>query len=118
MTRTITFWTCVSVTVLVVGYDIAIAIEPTPNDTVSKVLRQLFMDYPVIAFATGVLGGHISSTLRQMLPGWWYWMSLPILGVLVGVLVACSVLKIAPWGRWPLVWVELGLVAGYILWPQ
>lgn len=118
MTRTITVWFCVAVTLAVIVYDVVIAIEPTPGDTVSKVAQGIFKDYPVIAFAMGGLGGHVTSTLLQYLPSWWYYASLPMLGAVVIALGVLSAYRVVPLPNWPAVWAQAGFAVAFVLWPQ
>lgn len=117
MTRAITFWFMVGISTVIVIYDVAIAIEKTPGDTVSKVAQALFLSHPSLAFAVGGMLGHFSSTMLDHLPQWWLWMSIPILISILGVLILLDVKGWLP--DWPIIWyILLGMWFTYFMWPQ
>lgn len=117
MTKVITFWFMVSISSIIVLYDIAIAIESTPGDTISKVAQALFLSHPALAFVVGGMIGHFSSTLRDYFPSWWLWVSLPLLILIVGVLIFFDVKGWLP--KWPAIWyICIGMLVVHILWPQ
>lgn len=119
MTRLATFWFIIGITVMVVIWDIVVALAPPAGDTISKVLRQIMMDYTSVAFGIGVLGGHVTSDWRWIFPTWWYWVSLPLLVLTVGALIAADVIQLKmPIQHVPFLYVAFGVVWGHVLWPQ
>jgi hypothetical protein len=58
-TKLITLIIVVAVTVGLIGYDIFIVIEPSPNDTISEVLLCSALAHPAIAWLWGGLAGHL-----------------------------------------------------------
>lgn len=59
MTRKITISILVAVAVLLIGWDIYVAITPAPGDTISEITLAFAQRHPVIPFAIGVLCGHL-----------------------------------------------------------
>lgn len=57
--RRITAIVIVAAVALLIGYDVLVAVTPEPGDTISEVLRDAMHAHPVIAFALGVLCGHL-----------------------------------------------------------
>lgn len=57
--KTITVAVCIGATVSLIAYDVVANAEGGVSATISRVLRQAAMDYPIIAFAAGVLIGHL-----------------------------------------------------------
>lgn len=60
MTRKITIAIIHAVTLGLVAYDIWVAVEPSPRDTLSKVGLDEMTKHPSIAVLAGVLIGHIA----------------------------------------------------------
>lgn len=48
----------ISSVVLLVGWDIFVAVKPPSGDTISEIIRQTAGKHPIIPFAFGVLIGH------------------------------------------------------------
>lgn len=58
--HTLTLTVIATTVTLLVGYDVVIKIrEPSGNATISWVMLQLAKTYPVIAFALGIVFGHL-----------------------------------------------------------
>ena len=57
--RTITVIFCIAVTIIAIVYDVIADRQGGVSATISRVIRQAAMDYPIIAFSAGVLIGHL-----------------------------------------------------------
>ena len=115
MTRKITEWLIYIVFASLCVFDIIIAIEPSPRDTISKVMLDIFVEKPFLAYASGVLIGHITSMLPKPFYGYYYY-SIPAL-VLVSAAILLLSLKFDV-ERVPVLWMFLGIFFGRYLWPQ
>lgn len=59
MTKRITKVVMIATAALIILWDIYVAVEPTPGDTISEVLLGWAMQHPIIPFAIGVVCGHL-----------------------------------------------------------
>lgn len=66
MTKRVTGGVIVISIVLLVGYDIVIAIENSPGDTLSEILRDWAWKHPSLAFGFGGLMGHWFGNFDQL----------------------------------------------------
>lgn len=57
--RAITIAFCVAMTITAIAYDVIANQQGGVSATISRVVRQAAMDYPIIPFAVGVLIGHL-----------------------------------------------------------
>lgn len=109
-------FTQVLVLVVVAGlvlYNIAILIEPTPNDTISAVVRDWLVQHPVVGLAIGVLMGHLAWPLRRYVPEIGPYV-LALWGGIAAVADWCGWLPAVP----PIVSILFGIVLGGLLWGQ
>ena len=115
MTRKITGAVILAVIVVVIGYDIAIAVEPTGDDTISRVFLDWATRHPFLSYAWGVLAGHLMWPLTSA-DRWRKWRlgSLIASGVVVLALDVCGVLP----GNLTGLGLIAGVVAGHYGWPQ
>jgi hypothetical protein len=108
-----------AVTIVAIVWDIIVAIEPTPGDTISKVVLDMFSKHPSAAFVAGGLLGHFSSPLLNHLPVWWLSMSIPVLAVISVLVITVDVVGWMPEGLMIPVWsVLVGMLFAFFLWPQ
>lgn len=119
MTKLVTIGLIYVVTVVAIVWDIIVAVEPSPGDTISKVALEAFLKHPSSAFVVGGMVGHFSSTMGGHLPHWWMWMSIPIL-VVITMAIALMDFKgwIPEYLSVPIWFVLFGMVSTYFLWPQ
>lgn len=54
----ITAWVCIAAVLLLAAYDIYLAANGVPGDTISEVMRTVARKHPIIPFAAGVIFGH------------------------------------------------------------
>ena len=129
-TKSITAVIVIAATALLIGYDIFVAIEPTPGDTISAVLLNCAWSHSVIAWYWGGLSGHLfwPMTLHHkevapipfapwMFP--WRTYKWVALAILILVTISLTVLDIA--GKLPIHPAALlvaGIPAGHLGWPQ
>ena len=106
------------VTAIVIVWDIIVAIEPTPGDTVSKVILRMSMDRPFVVQAAGFLCGHLFIPMRMTCSEADYWkVSLAIAGVLWAVITVLWHYKLLP--RYSVgEWFMMFMVLGHFLFPQ
>lgn len=57
--RNVTKFSIIGVAVLLGGYDIFVVLKSGVNATISRVVYNAAADYPITAFAFGVLIGHL-----------------------------------------------------------
>lgn len=57
-TRKWTQWVVIASTVALVLWDIFVVVEPTPKDSISRVIMDWATVHPMLTFAAGVLIGH------------------------------------------------------------
>ena len=101
-----------------IGWDVFVAIEPTPGDTESETLRNWGWAHPSFVFALGALHGHFfgtSKTLRRFRRRVPY---SPFILAAIGVILAIAdVAGILPSAH-PLFAFLAGLPFGAVLWAQ
>ncbi len=117
MTKFVTIGVILGITVAMIIYDIVIAIEPTPGDTISKVTLTHFRAFPFSPWALGVVFmGHISWPMYYT--GNYLWYSLPCLVVLTILMFMLSWFHLLPVWLDPVVYCLIGFPCGHWLWPQ
>jgi hypothetical protein len=57
--KKVTISILITVAVLLIGWDIYVAISPPSGDTISEVILGFSRKHPVVGFAFGVLMGHL-----------------------------------------------------------
>jgi hypothetical protein len=100
-----------------VAYDIWVAIEPSPRDTLSKVGLDGMIAHPSIAILAGIVVGHIAWPMSSYgeVEAWKY--TTPVLGALwIGAVVA-DLLGALPRAA-PISYLAAGAVLGHFLWAQ
>ena len=114
-TRIVTGAVIIAAIILIVGYDIFIAIEPTTEDTISRVFLDFATNHPIIPLAFGVLSGHLlwpSANAGEYRP-----VRLSILAIIGAVVLVLDII-----GHIPPIPVELplflGIPIGHLCWPQ
>lgn len=116
MTRYLTIGIVSAVFFALIAYDVWVAIEPSPRDTISKVGLDGMIAHPSIAILAGVMIGHIAwpSTYGEVAV-WKY--TAPIAGALwIGAVVA-DLLGALPRAA-PISYLAAGVVIGHFLWAQ
>jgi hypothetical protein len=58
-TRTATVWILIAITIVLIVWDIWVAVEPTDGDTISEVVLGWARRTPALPFAVGFLCGHL-----------------------------------------------------------
>lgn len=58
-TRTWTVWILITISLLLIGWDIYAAVTPEKGDTISRVILSTAEKHPILPFALGVLMGHL-----------------------------------------------------------
>ena len=112
-------WTLILLAVLgLIGWDLVVAFNPTPGDTISELVYQYGQKHPWVPFGLGGVLGHFfwKRKAEEWEPTW--------LGfVAFGCVVAMDLLKQGT-PEWEIVakptafWALLGLYAGHHLWPN
>lgn len=118
-TKTATIVVIIVTTVLVVAWDIYVAVEPTPRDTISKVLLDATRQHPSMAIMIGILLGHLMWPM-QIYAELAYWkISLPIASVVWLVfLVLDLTIRLPVSEATPMEYFVAGFYMGHFLWPQ
>lgn len=111
MTRRLTQILVVTTLAVLIGYNIVIHFEPTPNDSISAVMWTWVTNHPVVPAAMGVLMGHWVWPPRDRIPAYG-----PAALAVWGVIVAA-----ADWFGWlpqipALLSLAIGLLLGAWLW--
>lgn len=102
---------------VVLAWDVIVAIEPTPRDTVSKVFLDLSKSNMALPLAAGALMGHLTWAEKMSCSEFAYWrVSLPVLALAVIASVALD--RLAHVHISPSIAFLLGYVLGHLLWPQ
>jgi len=91
---------------VLIGWDIYVFIEPTPEDTISEITLWWAKKTPFIPFGLGVLGGHFTW------PGGYT--KIPILVVLAAAWLVVGIFLSIP----PIFPFLTGVLAGHFLWGQ
>lgn len=118
LTKKITAGLIVATIVIWVGWDIYVAIEPTPGDTESETLRDWGWKAPAFVWAFGALCGHFWGTwgkfvtFREKYP----WSPF-VLGALALGLAGLNAAQILPRIH-PMLSFLVGIPFGALLWPQ
>lgn len=115
MTRYITTAIILITTGGLIAWDIFVAIEPTPHDTISEVVLSYLRRHPFIPLAMGVLVGHLSWPWSAA-SSFKLWLVLGLCAAGVAFLVL-DIIRLLP-GQWPIVYVLAGILLGHFLWPQ
>lgn len=58
-TRVITGWVIAAAIATLIVYDVVMIVNKTDGDTISEILLKVASRWPVIAFAAGVVVGHL-----------------------------------------------------------
>lgn len=117
MTKKLTVGLILATIAIWIGWDVFVAIEPTPGDTESEVLRDWGWRAPSFVFALGALLGHWFGNadalvaLRERFP----WSPVLLAGIGAAVVGA----DVAGWltDLHPMVALLAGIPAGAVLWP-
>lgn len=118
MTRKITIALIHVVTLGLVAYDIWVAIEPSPRDTLSKVGLDEMTRHPSIAVLVGILIGHIAwPMITYGEGGAWKW-TIPFLTAAWLVFVVCDFVGGVLPRTAPISYLAVGVVLGHFLWAQ
>jgi hypothetical protein len=59
MSQKITIAILLACAALLIGWDIYVAANPTPGDTISEITLAFAQKHPVLPFALGVIMGHL-----------------------------------------------------------
>lgn len=117
MTRYLTIGIIHAVFFGLVAYDIWVAIEPSPRDTLSKVGLDEMTRHPSIAVLAGVVIGHIVWPMATYGgPGIWKW-TVPFLAAIWIAFVVCDLVGCLP-RTVPISYFAVGFVLGHFLWSQ
>ena len=129
-TKTITIIFVIAATAAIIGYDIFIAIEPTPGDTISAILLNIAGAHPVIAWFWGGLGGHLFWPMKLYgkavtpIPfmDWSVsWRTYRTVGLIILILLTISLLVLDVAGKLPIhpaLLLVIGVPAWHWGWPQ
>lgn len=58
-TRNLTIWILIGVSIILIGYDIYVAVNDVKEDTISEVLLYYGRQFMIIPFGLGVIMGHL-----------------------------------------------------------
>ena len=102
-----------------ISYDVWVAVEPSPDDTISEILSLLGYNLPIMPFAWGILASHFFvrrsyESYPTKLRGISRYLLLGTSGLAVGAL---SIFDVVNFGQ-PLMWLGLGSIVGWMFWPQ
>ena len=98
-----------------IGWDIFVAANPVPGDTISEVFLAFTYKHPFASFAFGVLSGHLTWPRTTNSDHKW-----TILVSLIAVAIATLVLDLSgilP-KMLPIIPLLIGIPIGHLLWPQ
>lgn len=111
MTRLLTQILVLAVLAALIVYNVAIVIEPTPNDSITDVARDWMAQHPAVSLAVGAIMGHLVWPARRYVPEVG-----PYVLAVWGVIAA-----VADWNDWlptvpPLPVILFGVLLGGLLW--
>jgi len=114
-TKLITAIIVIAATLGLIGWDIWVVVEPTPGDTISEVFLGFTYRHPFVAFALGVLCGHLTwpRTFNSD-HKWTILIALIITSVATLVLDLSGILP----RMLPIIPLAVGIPIGHLLWPQ
>lgn len=119
MTRKITIAIIEIVIILLVAWDIYVAIEPTPRDTISKIALDSVTKHPSIAVLIAIVMGHLFWPMAKMVgteTSYWKY-TVPILAALWIGSVVLDILGMLPRVS-PILYILIFVPLGHYLWPQ
>jgi hypothetical protein len=130
-TQWLTLGVIIAATLGLIVYDVAVAIEPTPGDTISEILLSFGYRHPTIPWVWGGITGHLFWPMRLLgkevtpIPfstlgvRWqlYKWVALATLIALTLVLIGLEIGAILPAVN-PVIPLLLGISAGHFGWPQ
>ena len=67
MTRPWVFWTMVSFGLSLIGWDVALAFDAIPRNTISELIATASA-HPILPFLIGILFGHFGWLIKKPLP--------------------------------------------------
>lgn len=100
--------------IILIGYDIYAAVEDTGGDTISEVMLAWAYKIPLLAYAFGVLGGHLFWPLKSTE---YHLQRVLILGGTGVIILILPLVGLYP-HMTPAVPLIVGVVAGHFLWGQ
>jgi hypothetical protein len=112
MMRVITTLLLCASAVGLIGWDVVVALNTVPGDTISELMQEVGYRVRAIPLALGVVMGHLFFPGKHERPAP-AWLTLGILGVAVGSFDLAFPLKFSP--AYPF---AVGLPVGWALWPQ
>jgi len=107
-----------------IAWDIVVAVNNAPGDTISEIVLSWAGRFCVVPFAAGTLMGHIFWTLEKK-PS--RWLTIPILLVVTACLLVWDIVTVCEisesickvWlAKHPAVLLLVGVVCGHFLWGQ
>jgi len=113
-----------------IAYDIWVAIEPTPSDTISVIVLSFAMRHPFASFAAGILCGHLFWPMqlcdKNVFPIPFvavsvHWKTYQIVALVILLAAAVLLLVLDMAGKLtahPAAMLAGGVVAGHWGWPQ
>lgn len=108
----------IGVAILLIAWDIYVATNKKPGDTISEIMLATGKRVAGLPFAFGVITAHL------FLPGFGNVVEMPwaaiILGIASIVVTVAGMLIRRVWSRFPVTWtaLALGIVSGLVLWSQ
>lgn len=109
----------VAVTIIAIGWDFVVALNGIPRDTISEVIKYWARQFPLIAYAWGVLGGHFfwvrraGPIVEYGLPSYTLLAATAFLVVYIGIFI-----KQTGGVYYPYWFFVAGIFAGHFIWPQ
>lgn len=120
-----------AVTLGLIGYDIWVVVEDTPNDTISWIVLSNSLKHPIIAWLWGGLSGHLFWNMKidatnhiypipfsdvEIAAKTYRWVTLPVLIIVTITLLVLDISGKLP--THPAIMLALAIPFGHFGWPQ